>query len=71
MAGRWGKAAWRLSAIGGLLGCGIATIICCPLLDDFEAGLPIVQFCLRLKVFAVFLPARCSSRLTPTDALRG
>jgi putative ABC transport system permease protein len=68
-----------LSAIGGLLGCGLAAILCAVLSPNFEAGLPLAPLGLQLGIgFAVFtglfaglFPALAASRLTPIEALRG
>ena len=68
-----------LSAIGGLLGCGVGAGICAAVAGNFEAGLPLAPLGLQLGIgFAVFtglfaglFPALAASRLTPIEALRG
>ena len=68
-----------LSALGGVIGCGVAAIICAAVSGNFEAGLPLAPLGLQLGIgFAVFtglfaglFPALSASRLTPIEALRG
>ena len=68
-----------LSALGGLLGCGVATVVCILAAPFFPTGLPVsplglalgIGFAVAIGVFAGFFPSWTASRLTPIDALRG
>jgi putative ABC transport system permease protein len=68
-----------LSAIGGLIGCGIGSGLTLLLAPFFEAGLPLaplglvlgISFAVGVGVFAGVFPSLSASRLTPIDALRG
>ncbi len=68
-----------LSAVGGLLGCGLGALVARLASGSFEAGLPLaplglalgIGFAVAVGVFAGIFPSLSASRLTPVDALRG
>lgn len=68
-----------LSALGGLLGCGLGAMLAGMLSPQFEAGLPLsplglalgISFAVAAGVFAGTFPSISASRLTPVEALRG
>ena len=68
-----------LSALGGLLGCGLGALCAHLLSPNFEAGLPLaplglqlgIGFAVAVGLFAGLFPALAAARLTPIEALRG
>lgn len=68
-----------LSALGGLLGCGLGALLAAVLSPQFEAGLPLsplglalgISFAVAAGAFAGTFPSLAASRLTPVEALRG
>jgi putative ABC transport system permease protein len=68
-----------LSALGGLLGCGVGALLCRALAGFFPTGLPVsplglalgVGFAIAVGLFAGIFPSLSASRLTPVEALRG
>lgn len=68
-----------LSAVGGLIGCGLGALLAMVLSPFFEAGLPLsplglglgIGFAIFVGAFAGVFPSLSASRLTPVDALRG
>lgn len=68
-----------LSALGGLLGCGLGAMLAGMLSPQFEAGLPLsplglalgISFAVAAGAFAGTFPSISASRLTPVEALRG
>lgn len=68
-----------LSALGGVLGCGLAAALAGVLSPHFEAGLPLsplglalgISFAAAAGVFAGMFPSLAAARLTPVEALRG
>ena len=68
-----------LSALGGLLGCGLGVVITRLLSGSFEAGLPLaplgfelgIGFAVAVGLFAGIFPSLSAARLTPVEALRG
>lgn len=68
-----------LSALGGLLGCGLGALLAAMLSPQFEAGLPLsplglalgISFAVAAGAFAGTFPSLSASRLTPVEALRG
>jgi putative ABC transport system permease protein len=68
-----------LSAIGAVIGFGVAVVVCAAAGQFFEAGLPISGFAVVLAIiFAIsiglvagFYPSLRAARLTPVEALQG
>ena len=68
-----------LSALGGLLGCGLGVVITRVLSGSFEAGLPLaplglalgIGFAVAVGLFAGIFPSLSAARMTPVEALRG
>jgi putative ABC transport system permease protein len=68
-----------LSAIGGLIGCGLGALLARLFSPFFEAGLPLaplglvlgVSFAVTVGIFAGVFPSISAARLTPVEALRG
>ncbi len=68
-----------LSALGGLLGCGLGALLAAMLSPQFEAGLPLsplglalgISFAVAAGTFAGTFPSISASRLSPVEALRG
>ncbi len=68
-----------LSALGGLVGCGLGAALAVALSPFFEAGLPVsplgltlgITFAVAVGAFAGVFPSRAAARLTPVEALRG
>ncbi len=68
-----------LSALGGVLGCGLGALLAALLSPQFEAGLPLsplglglgISFAVAAGAFAGVFPSLSASRLTPVEALRG
>lgn len=68
-----------LSAIGAIIGFGVAVVVCAAAGQFFEAGLPISGFAVVLAIiFAIsiglvagFYPSLRAARLTPVEALQG
>lgn len=68
-----------LSALGGLLGCGVAIVLCRALAGFFPTGLPVspiglalgIGFAVAVGLFAGVFPSLSASRMTPVEALRG
>ncbi len=68
-----------LSALGGLLGCGLGVVITRLLSGSFEAGLPLaplglalgIGFAVAVGLFAGIFPSLSAARMTPVEALRG
>lgn len=68
-----------LSALGGLLGCGLGALVAMLASGAFEAGLPVsplglllgISFAVGVGAFAGLFPSLSASRLTPVEALHG
>ena len=68
-----------LSAVGGLMGCGLGALVAQLASGSFEAGLPLsplgltlgIGFAVAVGVFAGIFPSLAASRMTPVEALRG
>ncbi|MDD5564259.1 MAG: macrolide ABC transporter permease, partial [Thermoanaerobaculaceae bacterium] len=68
-----------LSALGGLLGCGLGVVVTRLVSGSFEAGLPLaplglvlgISFAVAVGLFAGVFPSLSAARLTPVEALRG
>ena len=68
-----------LSALGGVLGCGLGALLAGLLSPQFEAGLPLsplglalgISFAVAAGAFAGTFPSLSAARLTPVEALRG
>jgi putative ABC transport system permease protein len=68
-----------LSALGGMLGCGVGIVLCQVLARFFPTGLPVsplglalgIGFAVAVGLFAGVFPSLSAARLTPVEALRG
>jgi putative ABC transport system permease protein len=68
-----------LSAVGGMLGCGVAIVMCRALASFFPTGLPVspiglvlgIGFAVAVGLFAGVFPSLSASRMTPVEALQG
>lgn len=68
-----------LSALGGLLGCGLGVVVTRLVSGSFEAGLPLaplglvlgIGFAVAVGLFAGVFPSLAAARLTPVEALQG